>query len=120
MLNLQVINRSKTAKEIYKEQKDTYHYLIALVNLSDGYLGAGLIKEAEIEGRRVYEESKPLPWKHVHNIAAICYGNILTQQGKTSSSSLLRRRNKNFKRTWISMGYFVWPNMAMFGPSRLQ
>lgn len=84
MLNLQVINRSKTAKEIYKEQKDTYHYLIALVNLSDGYLGAGLIKEAEIEGRRVYEESKPLPWKHVHNIAAICYGNILTQQGKTS------------------------------------
>jgi hypothetical protein len=120
-LNQQVVERASTCKKAYSGFHDTYNHMLSRVNLADGYMGIGMLAEAEQEIERVYKRAKSSNWVNAHNIAAICYGNILTIQGRLSEAFQFYEEgihlSKQIKHNWDLYYGLIWRSicLARFG-----
>ncbi|MCH5584067.1 ATP-binding protein [Shimazuella sp. AN120528] len=120
-LNQQVVEKASICKKAYSGFHDTYNQMLSSVNLADGYMGIGKLAEAEKEIERVYKRAKASNWVNAHNIAAICYGNILTIQGRLSEAFQYYEEgillSKQIKHNWDLYYGLIWRSicLARFG-----
>ncbi|WP_028775506.1 AAA family ATPase [Shimazuella kribbensis] len=116
-LNQQVVERAATCKTAYSGFHDTYNHMLSRVNLADGYMGIGMLAEAEQEISRVYKRAKASNWVNAHNIAAICYGNILALQGRLSEAFQYYEEgislSKQIKHNWDLYYGLIWRSMCL-------
>lgn len=80
--NKKVVDKSIIANQNFKILGDNYHVMITQVNLFDGLMGIGKLKDAELIAQKTFEESERLNLIHVNDILYICYANLLFTQGK--------------------------------------
>ncbi|SMP01484.1 Tetratricopeptide repeat-containing protein [Laceyella tengchongensis] len=115
--NKEAISRNLSCKEGYLTFADRYHYMISCVNLADAYMAMGRLTEAEQEMRRVYEESKSSNWKHAHNIAAICLGNVLFMQDRLSEAFIYYEEgisiSKQINHNWDALYGLIWRSFCL-------
>ncbi|WP_167347597.1 tetratricopeptide repeat protein, partial [Paenibacillus ihuae] len=115
--NIKVVEKASTAKEGYFNLHDKYNYLLSCVNLADGYMGSGQLEMAETEIKAAYEMARESSWKHAHNIAAVCYGNILLTQGRVSEAFDLYEEgiaiSKEIKHNWDLIYAQIWRNLCL-------
>lgn len=116
-LNQQVVERAAKCKSAYSGFHDTYNHMLSRVNLADGYMGIGKLAEAEQEISRVYKKAKASNWVNTHNIAAICFGNILTVQGRLSEAFQYYEEgialSKQIKHNWDLYYGLIWRSICL-------
>lgn len=116
-MNKRSIERCKATKEGYRQLKSHYNYLLSCVNLSDAYLAVGQLEKAEEEAKFAYESAKESKWKHAHNIAAICYGNVLARIGRLSEAFIFYEEgillSKQIGHHWDMLYGQIWRALAL-------
>ncbi|OCA87806.1 hypothetical protein A8F94_08155 [Bacillus sp. FJAT-27225] len=122
-LNERVVHSSRNAKESYGLLNDKYNSMLSSVNLADALMAIGKLKEAEEEIQNVYNSAKETNWKHAHNIAAICYANILYCQGRISEALNFYEEgillSKEINHNWDILYGRIWRELCLseFGNS---
>lgn len=116
-MNIQSIDRCKFSKEGYQKTNDYYNYLISCVNLSDSYLASGFYDNAYTEIKNAYNLSLQSSWKHAQNIAAICYGNVLLQTGRSSEALKYYEEgiflSEEIQHYWDMLYGQIWRSLAL-------
>jgi Fe-S-cluster containining protein len=116
-MNKESVERCQATKEGYCQLKDHFNYLLSCVNLSDAYLAVGQLEKAEEEAKFAYESSRGSQWKHAHNIAAICYGNVLARMGRLSEAFTYYEEgiflSKQIGHQWDMLYGQIWRALAL-------
>lgn len=116
-LNDQVIKSTMSAKNYYHLLNDKYNHMLSRVNLADALMAVGRLEEAEAEIKTVYQNAKDTNWKHAYNIAAVCYGNILYNQGRLSEALELYEEgiivSKEINHNWDILYGQIWRQLCL-------
>jgi hypothetical protein len=80
-------------------------------------MGMGKLEEAEQEISSVYQKAKASNWVNAHNIAALCYGNILTVQNRLSEAFQYYEEgiilSKQIKHNWDLYYGLIWRSICL-------
>lgn len=86
--NAQVMYHAKRCIDQYEQAADRQQEIISRVNLGDAMWGVGLVEDAEQELKRAYREASELKLAHAQDIAAVCLGNVLQEQGRLEEAEV--------------------------------
>lgn len=80
--NDDVVKAATNSTELYGRMSKKYYSLISQVNLFDGYMALGKLKEADEIATGIFNELNTRYYIHVDDILHICYGNLLLTEGR--------------------------------------
>ncbi|WP_422122339.1 AAA family ATPase [Planococcus sp. X10-3] len=115
--NQVVVTHSVQAKEMYSSLNDLYNCYISSVNLADGLMSIGKLEEAKMEIERTYEATSDGRYQHAHNIASLCYANILTLENNLSEAFIYYEKgikiSKEINHDWDLLYGQAWRLYAL-------
>ena len=80
--NDDVVKAATNSAELYGRMGKKYYSLISLVNLFDGFMALGKLREADEIVTDLLDELNARYYIHVDDILHICYGNLLLTEGR--------------------------------------
>lgn len=115
--NLKVIESSQIVNEGYRQFKGDYDYLVSLVNLYDGYMGAGQLKDARDLIRLTDEKIKDDTSLQVKDIHYICKGNVLLTCNRVMTALAYYEKGlkiaKSIEHNWDYTYGKIWRELAL-------
>lgn len=115
--NQEIIDCAEQVINSYETEGDTYNEMLEKINRADAEMALGQLLKAERDMHEVYEKAKISGYKHAHNIASICYANVLSCLGKTSIALLYYEEgiklSKEIEHDWDYLYGKIWRCIAL-------
>lgn len=114
--NLDVINATKKDVEAYKNNKKYYNQYISMVNLMDGYMACGNLKEADDLAVKIFDFIDNRYYIHVDDILKICYANLLQTENRIMESLVYYEEGlkiANDIQDWDYIYGSIWRELAI-------
>ena len=114
--NEDVIKAAQKSIEEYRLQKHFYDWYISIVNLFDGYMAIGKLKEADELALNLFDQLENRYYIHVDDILQICYANLLQTEGRIMESLVYYEHGIKLAKgiqNWDYLYGSIWRELAI-------